>query len=420
MNRLIKDERGATAIMVAVSLLMLLGFAALAVDAGFGLNDRRDSQNAADISALAAAWEDCNPRVSGSPDPIAAARSSAQTNGYDHALANVDVAVNDISASPSASTREWEVIITSTNDTYLADASVVDRGELTVQSRAVGSCERLPFLGGYAIFAGGDTSCNGGVELDLSGASKIVNGSVHSNGDVKVTGASTTITGTVTYRGSANLPGGVSEEKLFGSAYGYPVEITIDEYRAGGARRAAAGARFYDAGTADIDNSWIRMNGHGTKSGSDIVLQDSGIYFTEGDIDVSGLIGGNDAATGDPVRATFVANGSIHITGNTDLKAFDPLVGGPNDPGVVIFSNYLEPPTGPTCTGNAVQFSVSAADWTGIIFAPHGQAKLSFSSSSTLNGGIFAYTVDVSGSSFELSWADNPSATPDFEVELTE
>ena len=139
-------------------------------------------------------------------------------------------------------------------------------------------------------------------------------------------------------------------------------------------------------------------------------------HFTEGDIDISGLVAGTDPITGQPVRATFVANGQIHLTGNSDLTAYDPLVGGPNDPGVVIFSNYLEPPAGPTCTGNAVQFSVSAADWTGIIFAPHGQAKLSFSSSSTLNGGIFAYTVDVSGSSFELSWQNNPTATPDFEA----
>jgi hypothetical protein len=46
--------------------------------------------------------------------------------------------------------------------------------------------------------------------------------------------------------------------------------------------------------------------------------------------------------------------------------------------------------------------------------------KLSFSSGSTLNGGIFAYTVDVSGSDFQLNWYDNPSADPDFEVELTE
>jgi hypothetical protein len=406
---------------------MIMGFASLAVDAGFGLNDRRDTQNAADIAALAAAWEDCNPRLSGAPNPIAAARASAKVNAYDHDLANVDVAVNDISASASSRTRVWEVVITSTNDTYLANASVIERDELTVQSRAVGSCERLQFLGGYAIFAGGDTTCGGGVELDLSGASKIVNGSVHSNGDVKVTGASTTITGTVTYRGSANLPAGVSEEKLFGSAYGYPVQVSMDEYRAGGSRRTRAQNdpndgqnRFYDAGATDIDDSWIQSMGYGTKSGSDTIINKSGIYFTEGDIDVSGLVAGTDPVSGDTVTATFVANGQIHITGNTDLTAYDPLIGGPTDPGVVMFSNYLEPPAGPTCTGNAIQFSVSAADWTGIIFAPHGQAKLSFSSSSTLNGGIFAYTVDVSGSSFELSWYDNPSATPDYEVQLTE
>ena len=50
-------ERGATAILVAVSLLLLVGIAALAVDLGAGWNNRRQNQTSADLAALAGAIE---------------------------------------------------------------------------------------------------------------------------------------------------------------------------------------------------------------------------------------------------------------------------------------------------------------------------------------------------------------------------
>lgn len=53
-SNLIKSERGATAIIVAMSLLLLMGFAAIAVDSGILFSDRRQQQSAADSGALAA------------------------------------------------------------------------------------------------------------------------------------------------------------------------------------------------------------------------------------------------------------------------------------------------------------------------------------------------------------------------------
>jgi Flp pilus assembly protein TadG len=48
------NERGATAILVALSLVLLLGFAAIAVDGGAAFDDRRQQQSAADTGSLAA------------------------------------------------------------------------------------------------------------------------------------------------------------------------------------------------------------------------------------------------------------------------------------------------------------------------------------------------------------------------------
>jgi Flp pilus assembly protein TadG len=49
------NDRGATAIIIALCLILLLGMAALAIDLGLGFNERRQDQSAADVGALAAA-----------------------------------------------------------------------------------------------------------------------------------------------------------------------------------------------------------------------------------------------------------------------------------------------------------------------------------------------------------------------------
>ncbi len=48
------DDRGGAAVLLAITLVVLLGFAALAVDSGIAFDDRRQQQSAADFGALAA------------------------------------------------------------------------------------------------------------------------------------------------------------------------------------------------------------------------------------------------------------------------------------------------------------------------------------------------------------------------------
>jgi len=55
VRSMLKDERGVTAIVVALALLLLIGFAALAIDVGHLCVARAELQNAADAGALAGA-----------------------------------------------------------------------------------------------------------------------------------------------------------------------------------------------------------------------------------------------------------------------------------------------------------------------------------------------------------------------------
>jgi len=58
-GRIAPQEKGQTLIMVALAMMALLAFLALAIDVGQVYAERRRMQNAADAGALAGAWEKC-------------------------------------------------------------------------------------------------------------------------------------------------------------------------------------------------------------------------------------------------------------------------------------------------------------------------------------------------------------------------
>lgn len=53
----LRSEEGATAIVIAMTMLVILGMLAVAVDIGFGFNERRQDQTGADAAALAGSLE---------------------------------------------------------------------------------------------------------------------------------------------------------------------------------------------------------------------------------------------------------------------------------------------------------------------------------------------------------------------------
>ena len=84
-------ESGATAMLVAMSLLVLMGLAALAVDIGLAMNERRQDQSAADVGSLAAVqFAQPNVGCSGS-----ACLTQAETNGANEAILVANASLDD-------------------------------------------------------------------------------------------------------------------------------------------------------------------------------------------------------------------------------------------------------------------------------------------------------------------------------------
>lgn len=408
MSNTLKNENGATLILVAGSLLVLMGFVALAVDAGLGYDDRRGTQNAADNAALAAAWEACNP--AGSPaDPAGAALAKAAAQGYANNPPDLTVTPTNLGNG------QWQVEISKTNEGIFGVATPFANDEITVVSQAVGSCEETQFLEGKALFAAA-TTCNPVIELNMSGSDINVTGDVFSNGSLTINTSTPgpSITGDVEYGDPANSNIGSQYEGPL--PVDYPLDITILDYRTGSRR---SDPNFIEH-NGQINNTWMIDEGHATDLGGNAIeITRSGIYYTSGNIRLQNVSAASN------VKITLVAEGRIDLNGAdlSNMNGYDPVLDG-GQVGLLMFADnggsdpHENPPHG-YCSGQDA-ISVSSATFTnieGVIFAPHGPVQFS-NSDVDLDGSVIAYLIKTSGSSITINYQDDPTFDPEYIIEL--
>ena len=400
MRRLIGEDSGAVLVITAIVMLLMLGFAALSLDGGRGLNEERDSQNAADQASLAAAWAECNGR-----DPQAAGLTSAAINGF-----NNDGTTNTVVVTDLGNGRFDAVVSSSIEGTF---SKTVGVGTITARSQAVANCSITTGLGGFALFSG-STTC-GGFDLDLTGATQFIEGGVHSNDQLKINGnnalgSESRIYGPVTAVVAPVLHSGVlfydNPGDVFESTPGtnpiapvmerlYPANFNISDYAP-----PLGAATFADYSYFSTNQSW---SGPITP----------GVYYIDGDIDVHDMTG---------EHVTIVATGQITLTGtntvNTISDPSDPLYG-PYDPtGLALFSTHENGTE--ACNRNAIKWSGPSHAWGGIQFAPFGNVDMSGATNSTFDGSIIAYNINLSGAGINVSYNDDFEGTPTTVINLEE
>ena len=109
-----KDQSGVTAIIVAVSMVMLLGFVALAIDIGYLYTTKNELQNVADAAALAAAGK--LGEIYSNPDP-AFDPATYVCNEYDAAL--IRSAAHEVAGKNSAGGKYIEIKDGEDGDIYI-------------------------------------------------------------------------------------------------------------------------------------------------------------------------------------------------------------------------------------------------------------------------------------------------------------
>jgi Flp pilus assembly protein TadG len=80
LQRLRQDERGITAVLVALTLMALIGFTGLGVETGLWYTIQRYNQSAADVAAISGAMEQSGSRAYS--DICALAENAAKANGF--------------------------------------------------------------------------------------------------------------------------------------------------------------------------------------------------------------------------------------------------------------------------------------------------------------------------------------------------
>lgn len=120
-----RNERGATAVMVGLLMVPLLGFAAIAVDAGSLYAEKRELQNGADAAALAIA-QDCAMKSAGCGTYEDTANEFADQNVKSTPTVSVDKTAGSAAVS-----------VSSTVDHFFAPILGIDSSEVPAGATAV-------------------------------------------------------------------------------------------------------------------------------------------------------------------------------------------------------------------------------------------------------------------------------------------
>lgn len=377
-----RDEHGASAVLVAASLLLLMGFLALGIDGGNLYQERRAAQDAADQSALAAAFTECEGGTEA--QAIAAGHQAAAANGYDDAAPDVSVTI-----TREGQHRYRAVVSTDVDGSFSRALGLPDLG---TGASAVVSC--TPGNSGGTTLHAHATGCAGHPELLVSGDSVEVNGGSHSNGDFKTSGDDVTLNDGTTYGETwddsadntvvdpTQQPGSTSKE--------WPYEYLIEDY---------------DDITDHPAGLWHLHTGNTTLSGP----IPAGVHYVTGNLNINDI---TIAPVGLETGVTFVAEGRIRtITDTLSITAYS----GAN--GLLMFSNNVT-----ECDGNlnddlAIDSQTDNADYKGVLFAPHG--KILLKSNGALAVAVWGYFVELRGDpNISLTYPDNaPQGDPELQFE---
>jgi hypothetical protein len=436
------DEKGQVIALLAVSMVVFLGFAALALDGGMIYADRRDAQNGADSASFAGgaaasttmealgvyyAIFDCS-EFNTSGKEMQQVHSSILTAAIGRAASNDYTIDSDISDNNGVvATCVDNVNMGAYVDKYIDINSVITRSSNTSLMHFVydgpvqGTVDtvvrirpRTPMAFGHAVVGLNDSSCGGknGVVLSGSSITNINGGGIYSNGclncnggfDATVTGGFVNFAGTTTCNAGHDVSPAPQKTSSLPSSSFVAIEPDCSAVP--------------DYGSTDIDDGTFTPGVYNEikMSGSDSVVLQPGLYCLERSPKAISISGGT--ITGDGVTIFIKSTaGGIGISGAVvDLKAPsaspDPS---PAISGMLIFmqegnSNEIN------LTGNGSTY------FEGTIYSPDGDISASGSSGTnpTFNTQLVGWNVDVGGNAtidINFNGAENYGQPPRLDLQ---
>jgi hypothetical protein len=391
--------------LVALSLVLLMGMAAMVVDIGNGRQIRRQAQGAVDSASLAAVVDYDG---QGATQTAATARAIEYVEDNGFLDGNTDILV---SFSTSAAGEPCVTVEIRNYPVATFFGRVLGATSLPVTAVATG-CQAPNTISVPGLFAGGEQCTGSGKAFTISGNNNRMEGSIHSNLDAKEAGNNNVrISGTTaTYVSTPlNVSGAAPLWWLGATQTGqvaWPLTFTISDYQPGGSHAIAAGSNYF------------AFTGDRSLTGP----INSGIYYTTGkwaldSISVNPYLG----HTG----ATFVTNGgAIELNGNNSLiRPFDL-----ETQKLTFFAGWSEKSGGERCDSETMKLSGNCILFDGIAYVPYGKYRASgegnghdyntgsgqcVSQAKQLShaGGVLAWAIELSGNANLYRGGNVPGGT---------
>ncbi|HEU4982155.1 MAG TPA: pilus assembly protein TadG-related protein [Acidobacteriaceae bacterium] len=395
--RRLGDESGQTLVMVALSMAVLLGFAAFATDIGVMLRAKRQVQSAADSAAIAAAWG-----LSEGSGAVARGTAAATANGYtqgtsaDGYATTVDIESTPIDGQFAGQSGYVEAIITQQVPTFFMH--MFGRDSATVAARAVAT-DKGSSLNCLTTTKATDTTLifKGSFHVQAPGCAVSVQSSdpdalQFTGGAGSLTAASVSVVG-----GDGGQTGDSTPTPTTGAAYsGDPLagQLTAPSYGPSGTTPCTdvtttgigtTGSQTYipnPTGTVCYSSAGnINLTNVNLAPGTYIFNNPTGTLVLGGAINGPAKAGSTDPSTASidtssGAGVTLYILGGMNETAGTVLNLYAP--GSGSYSGILLWGagTYAGTSICPTGTGNAgpgviqVNLGNSSGNFYGIIYAP--------------------------------------------------
>lgn len=325
MKQQIHRESGQAIVLIVLVIFVVLGFAALAIDAGTVYSNRRAAQTAADAAALSAAYSLCE---GDSPTDIAAAaRQIASTNGYTDTTGttgDVQVSVNNppTTGTYSGDSTRVEVVIKVKSKPIFS--GFVYNGPVETTVRAVSHCQQgtgegttQPGLGGEVSLlalnktASGAVTNTGAAEVDVDGG-VVVNSTA--NDALNQTGSSIFKMDWAKIRGGANLSGAFGIYADGTGTVAKQIDV-VKDLRTSGAGQAISGA--FNIGGNVVNSASVNMTGNPMNVGGNFDNSGAATVVASPLVIVGNVINGG---SGTFTSESMIVGGGITASGASWFK----------------------------------------------------------------------------------------------------
>ena len=370
-RRLKDGESGSIPVLVALSLTVLFGFTALAVDFGMMAACRQKLQNAADAAALAAAGElgyGSGGAVGSTADHYAA------INGFDPAEDAVSIEVRATAKT---------VTVTIQREMQMGFSAVLT-GESIRTVSASATAEATSIFGGcpYALFAGQRIE-DSGSGIVVTGNDIHINGNIHSNSDIDM-------------KNAVLSPGSVATavrnvNPASNGWRGNSIALDMPSF-------------------PSFEKAMSRMPGYVQFSGDDIVKKNGFAQLVEDALDQYESQGGS-------AHTLYTDGLCIHITGSLTFRGNNAstyytdfpitlVVDGSIDLNGAPLDSSVDAPLYIMSKNGDITVNGGGATLTGILFAPTGNVTLN-GNDANFAGQIVAQNIRKAGGKITVTYRDD-------------